>query len=118
MEYIFSRIEPRVLPVKGDRTNVVDSIVVGMTASDESGVSAYRDTLVSLPDPDDSFIAFEEITPEWCAEICKKVAEDNDWETSLAAEVEAKKTAPVSMQFEWQKPAPVEPKPAPVEPAE
>ena len=92
-------------------------IVVGMTCTDESGVSAYRDTLVKLPDPtDEDWVDFKDITPEWCAEICKKVAEDNDWETSLAAEVEAKKTAPVSMQFEWQKPAPVEP--APVEPTE
>jgi hypothetical protein len=118
MEYIFNRLDPRVLPKKGDRINVIDGIVIGMTGADENGVSAYRDTLVKLREPDDSFIAFEDITPEWVGEICKKTAEDNGWEESIAAEVEAKKTAPVSMQFEWQKPKPApapEPAPAPVE---
>jgi hypothetical protein len=67
-----------------------------------------------LPDPiDENWVDFKDITPEWVAEICKKVSEDNDWEANLTAEVEAKKTAPVSMTFEWQKSAP-----APVKPTE
>jgi len=100
----FTRIEARILPEKSGMKNVVTELVVGMTyTDDDSGLSVYRDTLVSLPEPDEAnFIAFEDITADWVAPICEKVAADNDWETSMVAEVEAAKSRPISMKFKFQ----------------
>jgi len=77
----FTRIEARILPEKNGLKNVVTELVVGMTYSDDdSGLSVYRDTLVSLPDPEaESFIQFEDIDEAWCSVICEKTATDNDW---------------------------------------
>ena len=100
----FTRLEARILPEKDGLKNVVSEIVIGMTYTSEDQLSVYRDTLVSLPDPDESFIAFEDIDEAWCLAIAEKVAADNDWETSMAAEAEAAKSRPISRQFKFQEP--------------
>ena len=102
----FTRIEARCLPKSNGQKNVVTELVVGMTyTDDESGLSVYRDTLVSLADPDpENFIAFEDITEDWCLPICEKAATDGDWETGMIAEVEAAKTRPISKPFTFQEP--------------
>jgi len=102
----FTRLEARIIPEKDGLKNVVTELVVGMTLSDdESGLSVYRDTLVSLPDAaSESFIAFEDIDEAWCLAIAEKVAADNDWETSMTAEIEAAKSRPISKPFKFQEP--------------
>ena len=102
----FTRIEARIIPEKDGLKNVVTELVVGMTyTDDDSGLSVYRDTLVSLDDPDEAnFIAFEDIDEAWCSVICEKTATDNDWETGMAAEVEAAKSRPISKAFSFQEP--------------
>tara|TARA_R110002110_G_scaffold230716_2_gene446574 strand:+ start:1630 stop:1956 length:327 start_codon:yes stop_codon:yes gene_type:complete len=101
----WTRLEARILPQKGSFKNTITELVVGMTLTDpESGLSCYRDTLVSLPDPDESFIAFEDIDEAWCLAIAEKVATDNDWETSMTAEIEAAKSRPISKAFSFQEP--------------
>jgi hypothetical protein len=102
----FTRIEARILPEKNGLKNVVSELVVGMTyTSDETGLSVYRDTLVSLPDPDESnFIAFEDIDEAWCSVICEKTATDNNWAEGMEKELEAAKTRPISKAFKFQEP--------------
>ena len=99
----WTRLEARILPEKDGLKSVVTELVVGMTyTDDDSGLSVYRDTLVSLPEPDESFIAFKDITEDWVTLIAEKVATDNDWEASMAAEVEAAKSRPISKPFTFQ----------------
>ena len=101
----FTRLEARIIPEKDGLKNVVTELVVGMTLSDDSGLSVYRDTLCSLPAPaEESFIKFEDIDEAWCLAIAEQVAADNDWETSMAAEIEAAKSRPISKQFSFQEP--------------
>ena len=104
MRKTWTRIEARILPEFKGHKNVVTEVVVGMTLTDEnSGLSVYRDTLVSLPDPDEAdFKAFEDIDEAWVLPICEKVAEENDWETSMARDIEAAKTRPISRAFKFQ----------------
>ena len=56
-----------------------------------------------------SIADIEEITPEWVAPFCQQASEEGGWHASIEAEIEAKKAAPVSAQFEWQKPQPEAP---------
>jgi len=100
----FTRIEARVQPERNGLTDVITELIVGLTLTDDdSGLSVYRDTLVSLPDPDEaSFIEFEDIDEAWCLAIAEKAASDNDWETSLSAELEKAHGRPISKQFTFQ----------------
>ena len=99
----FTRIEARILPEKNGLKNVVTELVVGMTYSDDSGLSVYRDTLVSLPDPDEAnFIAFEDIDEAWCLAICERTATANGWEAGMEKELEAAKSRPISKPFTFQ----------------
>jgi len=96
--------EAQILPESKGQKNVVTALVVGMKyTDDDSGFSVYRDKLVSLADPDpENFIAFEDITEDWCLPVCEKAAADGDWEASMIAEVEAALTRPVSKLFKFQ----------------
>jgi hypothetical protein len=100
----FTRIEARVVAERNGLTNVITELVVGMTLTDDdSGLSVYRDTLVSLPDADEaSFIEFEDIDEAWCLVICEKAAEDGEWETSMASELEKAHGRPISKMFTFQ----------------
>jgi hypothetical protein len=102
----FTRVEARILPEKNGLKNVITELVVGMTyTDDDSGLSVYRDTLVSLPDPDEAnFIAFEDIDEAWCSVICEKAATDNNWVEGMEKELEAAKTRPISKLFKFQEP--------------
>jgi hypothetical protein len=106
----FTRIEARILPEKNGLKNVITELVVGMTyTDDDSGLSVYRDTLVSLPAPDaESFIAFEDIDEAWCSVICERTATDNDWAAGMEKELEAAKSRPISKLFKFQEPETVE----------
>ena len=110
IEYAYTRVEPRIIANHASgKSNVITDLVLGQTGQcSETGPGAYRDTLVKLDDPSDDFTAFEDITPEWVAPICEKASEDNGWKASIEAEIEAKKTAPVSAKFSWQQPQPAE----------
>lgn len=104
MTYTFTRLEARTLDEFEGHQDVVRAVVVGMTGTDEeSGIGAYRDTLVSLPDPDeDDYTSFENIDEAWVMPIAEQAAEDGDWEASIAAEVEAIKIRPATKPFAWQ----------------
>ena len=104
MKHSYTRIEARVLPEADGLTNVVSEIVVGMTGVDEaSGLAGYRDTLVKLPAPDpENFVKFEDIDEAWVTPICDKAAADGNWAESIAVELEAAKSRPVSKPFAWQ----------------
>ena len=104
MKHSYTRIEARVLPEVDGLTNVVSEIVVGMTGvSEGSGLAGYRDTLVKLAAPDpENFVKFEDIDEAWIAPICEKAAADGNWSESIAAELEAAKSRPVSKPFSWQ----------------
>ena len=104
MKYTFTRCEARVIPEFKGMKNVVKELVIGLTGTDEeTGLSAYRDTMYSLPDHDEAdFIAFEDIGEDWVKPICEKVATDNDWQLSMVSELEAALTRPVSKLFNFQ----------------
>ena len=107
MKKAFTRVEARVLPTEFQgMKNVITELVVGMTLTDEdSGLSFYRDLLVSLPDPDESnFVAFEDIDEAWVTPICEKIAADNNWVDSMTAEIEAAKISPIPKSFKFQEP--------------
>jgi len=104
MKHSYTRIEARVLPEADGLTNVVSEIVVGMTGVDEdSGLAGYRDTLVKLPAPDpENFVKFEDIDEAWISPIREKAAEEGKWAESIATELEAAKSRPISKPFAWQ----------------
>lgn len=111
IEYSFTRVEPRIIANhESGKQNVITDIVVGETGQcSDTGLGAYRDTMVKLDAPTDAFVPFEQITPEWAAYFCQQASEEGGWHASIEAEIEAKKAAPVSAQFEWQKPQPEAP---------
>lgn len=104
MKHSYTRIEARVLPEVDGLQNTVSEVVVGMTGVDEdSGLAGYRDTLVKLEAPDpENFVKFEDIDEAWIMPICDKAAADGKWAESIAAELEAAKSRPVSKSFAWQ----------------
>ena len=111
IEYAYTRIEPRIIANhESGKSNVITDIVVGETGQcSDTGLGGYRDTMIKLDAPTDNFVAFEDITPEWVAPFCQQASEEGGWHASIEAEIEAKKAAPVSAQFEWQKPQPEAP---------
>ena len=108
ISYSYTRVEPRVIVShESGKQNVITDIVVGETGQDDSGIAAYRDTMIKLPAPtDENFIEFSDITVEGVAPFCQQASEEGGWHASIEAEIEAKKAAPVSAKFEWQKPQP------------
>lgn len=104
MKYKFTRVEARVLPEFKGKKNVVREVVVGLTGVDEeSGLGAYRDTLIALPEPGEAdFIAFEDIDEDWTKPICERASVSGEWEASIASEIEAAKSRPVVKPFAWQ----------------
>ena len=112
ISYSYTRVDARIIANhESGKSNVITDIVVGETGQcSETGLGAYRDTMVKLPAPtEESFIEFSDITPEWVAPFCQQASEEGGWHASIEAEIEAKKSAPVSAQFEWQKPQPEAP---------
>jgi hypothetical protein len=99
--YNWSRLEPLVKD-EDDLSNVVVDLVCGMTGTDGE-YSAYIDTMhkLSAPDPG-SFIPFEDLTPEWAAEIADTVAEERGFKASLDKQIEAAKLRPTPKPFAWQ----------------
>ena len=111
MTYKFSRLEARIVEELDGRENVIKELVVGLTGTDDEGKSAYRDMLVSLPDPDDdTWVAFEDIYEEWAMEIAERTAEEQEWHESIRKELEARqdKPVPTPMSFQGQVEGPAE----------
>ena len=103
MKYIFNRLEARIIPELDGRENVIRDLVVGMTGVNDSGSSAYRDTLVRLPDPtDEDWVAFDDIDEAWVMAVAEKTAEENGWKESIDKEIEAAKSRPVMKPFSFQ----------------
>jgi len=111
-EYKWTRLEGLVRDTEDGLKSAVVSLVVGMTAVDESGRSAYMDTMLPLIVDPDNFIPHEELTLEWATAHGDKYAEDNDWKASLDKQLEAAAVRPISRPFSWQT------KTEPVPPAE
>ena len=111
ISYAYTRIEPRIIANhESGKSNVITDIVVGEKGQcSDTGQAAYRDTMVKLDPPSEEFLPFDQITPEWVAPFCQQASEEGGWHSSIEAEIEAKKAAPVSAKFEWQKPQPEAP---------
>ena len=112
--YNWSRIEPLCTQreVNGQNECVVESIVVGLTAtSEETGLSQYIDTMVATPLDPENFHKFESLDQAWALAIAEGVAEERKWRESLDRQLEAAAARPVSRPFSWQKPV-EEPAPA------
>ena len=103
MTYKFSRLEARIVEELDGRENVIKELVVGLTGTDDEGESAYRDMLVSLPDPDDdTWVAFEDIDEEWAMAIAERKAEEEGWHESILKDIEARKDRPVTTPMPFQ----------------
>jgi len=88
IEYTFSRVEPNINCDSDPDAGKVCSVVVGMTAVDGEN-SAYVDTTVTLT-------GVAVVLPEDLdlSDICNGAADDGDWKTSLASQIDSQKTAP------------------------
>lgn len=86
----FVRKEPFV------KDNKVVSIVVGATEVD-GDYSAYIDTVCQIYEADQK--ALSAWTESEVDDFCDECAEDNDWQTVLDNQVQAKKDAPVPESF-------------------
>ena len=109
------------IPELDGRENVITELVVGMTGQDDNGISAYRDTLVRLPNPtDDDWVAFEDIDEAWVLAVAERTAAENKWQESIKLECEAAKTKPIMKPLSFQVKSDEVPKPDPIveEPAE
>jgi hypothetical protein len=99
IEYTFSRVEPNVVCDGQPDEGKVCSVVVGMSASEDDH-GAYIDTTVQLSGsavvlPGDLDLSA----------ICNGAADDGDWKTSLAAQIESQKAQPHSWTGEVTAPA-------------
>ena len=88
IEYTFSRVEPHVVCEGQPDEGKVCSVVVGMSAV-EDGHGAYVDTTVQLT-------GAAMVTPESLdlSAICNGAADDGEWKTNLAAQIESQKAQP------------------------
>ena len=88
IEYTFSRVEPHVVCEGQPDEGKVCSVVVGMSATEDSH-GAYVDTTVQL-----TGVAM--VAPEGLdlSAICNGAADDGDWKVSLAAQIASQKEAP------------------------
>ena len=89
IEYTFSRVEAKCVCKDGDPDEgKVCEVVVGMTAVDGDH-SAYIDTTVSLT-------GVARVAPGSLdlSSICNGAADDGDWKTSLAGQIDGMKDSP------------------------
>ena len=88
IEYTFSRVEPNVVCAGQPEEGKVCSVVVGMSATEDTH-GAYIDTTVTL-----SGAAIVEPENLDLSAICNGAATDGDWKVSLAAQIESQKAQP------------------------
>ena len=88
IEYTFSRVEPQVVCAGQPDEGKVCSVVVGMSAVDGDH-GAYVDTTVQLTGA--AVVAPESLD---LSAICNGAADDGDWKTSLAAQIDSQKAQP------------------------
>ena len=104
------RLQPfvKTMDVGGElKDNVIDSLVVRVTATAEDGYADSIDARVKLPDPDaDAYIDFADIDEAWATVIADRHIEENNWHESLDKLIEAKRVRPLGRSFSWQPPEP------------
>ena len=102
--YTYTRLEPLVTEreVNGENELVVESVVVGMTATAEGGYSQYIDTMAATPLDPENFIKFSELDQTWALAIAERIAEEKGWKDSLDKQIEAAKVRPTPAKFSWQ----------------
>jgi len=106
IKYEIARLEARVSSEWNGRSNVVRELVVGMRGISPDGLSVTRETLLSLPEPDDeSWVPFEDIDEAWCTAHVEKAAADKKWKDSIKREIEGVKSKPFHRPFSFQKQA-------------
>jgi hypothetical protein len=88
IEYTFSRVEPHVVCAGQPDEGKVCSVVVGMSASEDTH-GAYIDTTVTLTGA--AIVAPESLN---LSDICNDAATAGDWKVSLAAQIESQKAQP------------------------
>ena len=103
MKYVFSRIEARGCPELGGEINCITELVIGLTGTSDAGLSAYRDTLVSLPKAgEEGHVSYEDADEKWALGGAEATAEKNGWKDSIEKECEAAKSKPIMLPLKFQ----------------
>ena len=119
--YRLCRFEPRCL---SDNPQCCCELIIGLTASDSEGNSAYIDGI--WKPEEGTMLMLNDLTSEKSSEIVNQFAADNNWWASLDSQIETQKAQPVNAEnFEapevtldttvepTPEPEPVEPEPTP-----
>ena len=91
--YRLVRLEPRCL---ADNKLCCCELVIGLTAEDGEGNSAYIDG-VWKPE-EGEMLMLDDLTAEKSSEIVNQFAADNNWWSSLDSQIEAQKQQPVNAE--------------------
>ena len=91
--YRLVRFEPRCL---ADNKMCVCELVVGLTAEDGEGNSAYIDGI--WKPEEGTMLMLNDLTAEKSSEIVNQFAADNNWWSSLDSQIEAQKAQPVNAE--------------------
>tara|TARA_B100000686_G_scaffold44472_1_gene47052 strand:- start:1450 stop:1872 length:423 start_codon:yes stop_codon:yes gene_type:complete len=91
--YKLVRFEPRCL---SDNTSCVCELVIGLTGEDGEGNSAYIDGI--WKPEEGTMLMLDGLTAEKSSEIVNQFAADNNWWSSLDAQIEAQKVQPVNAE--------------------
>ena len=89
--YRLVRFEPRCL---ADNKSCVCELVIGLTAEDGEGNSAYIDGI--WKPEEGTMLMLNDLTAEKSSEIVNQIAADNNWWSSLDSQIEAQKAQPVN----------------------
>lgn len=83
----------------------VSHVAVGYTATDEDGVTAYVDGIVSLAAPENkepsAFAAFSSLSKSWGDAIAEQWRTDNGVDDRLTADIEIIKSKPIVVAAPW-----------------
>ena len=91
--YRLVRFEPRCL---ADNKSCVCELVIGLTAEDGEGNSAYIDGI--WKPEEGTMLMLNDLTAEKSSEIVNQFAADQNWWSSLDAQLEAQKAQPVNAE--------------------
>ena len=91
--YKLVRFEPRCL---ADNTSCVCELVIGLTGEDGEGNSTYIDGI--WKPEEGTMLMLDDLTAEKSSEIVNQFAADNNWWSSLDAQIEAQKVQPVNAE--------------------
>ena len=91
--YRLVRFEPRCL---ADNKMCVCELVIGLTAEDGEGNSAYIDGI--WKPEEGTMLILNDLTAEKSSEIVNQFAADQNWWSSLDSQIEAQKAQPVNAE--------------------